>query len=214
MGADRSVNTTADGGGGQPESMAGEHKPAVEVLPSGLLEHDRNLLAADIVRVSWDELCDIACRSSGCDRDQAEDIASEVLVMFLHGHLGRGFYGAATVDRVTWYLKGAIRKVARSRLRTTRRRERLLHCRGGRAPLETSSEDVLHMPETSSVVAQALNRLTPAQREVATLHWQAEMSVPEIAHRTGRAVNTVKELLRRARRTLRPLLVGLNAVER
>ena len=53
---------------------------------------------------------------------------------------------------------------------------------------------------------QALRQLSPAQRAAVVLHYEADLSVQEVAQRMGTSVGAVKVHLFRGRRRLRELL--------
>jgi RNA polymerase sigma-70 factor (ECF subfamily) len=70
-------------------------------------------------------------------------------------------------------------------------------------------EEAMARQELGSMVARALEALSPEQREVIELTFYEEYSYQEIADITGRPVNTVKTRMFHARRHLARILAGL-----
>jgi RNA polymerase sigma factor (sigma-70 family) len=137
----------------------------------------------------------------GFARDQAQDLVSEVIA-----DVGRGAFPALPdVDRRAMKF---VQTVIRYRARHINRCEaRMVSFDEEQSPIdlvdgwERCAQIFLVRDVTNS-----LARLPARQREVASLHWLEQRSCPEIAARLGITVRTVKELLRRARRSLRAKL--------
>lgn len=70
-----------------------------------------------------------------------------------------------------------------------------------------SAFDVLARKELETIMAEAVERLTPVQKTVVTLFYLEEMEVSEVAVVVGIPVNTVKSHLSRSRNALRRLLI-------
>ncbi len=72
------------------------------------------------------------------------------------------------------------------------------------APMDGLEEAVpMTAPTDAEAVHQALDRLSPSQREALTLHYLRDLSLAEIAAATGCSVGTVKSRLHYARLALR-----------
>lgn len=67
----------------------------------------------------------------------------------------------------------------------------------------------LHARETAQIVAEAVGRLPPLQREALVLAEYEGLSLAEIAHATDCEVGTVKSRLHRAKENLRRMLAPL-----
>lgn len=72
------------------------------------------------------------------------------------------------------------------------------------------AEHALHS-ERSHILIQALNQLTPEQREVILLRFVARMTSPEIAQQMGKTTGAIKSLQHRALAALRRELEALHA---
>lgn len=71
------------------------------------------------------------------------------------------------------------------------------------------AQHALHT-ESSQVLAQALSRLTPEQREVILLRFIARLTSPEIGKRMGKTTGAIKALQHRALAALRRELEAIN----
>ncbi len=192
--------TACDGAHSQPSpSHAARASPRIMRATGGL---GPCAVAAYLCRHHWAGLL-ASARSALAPsmRHQAPDVVADVLAGICHGRFPALTH--SEVD-VLAYAAGIIRNQARHVNRT----------RGREADLRphVSSKQI---PEPVRLalrvwigrdVLLALDRLTPREREVATLHWVEEWSDREIADASGTSVSTVRELLRRARRKLRESL--------
>lgn len=144
----------------------------------------------------------IAFRLLGGDASGAEDAAQNA---FLRAYLGiGGFRGDARLE--TWFYRILLREVARQR---RRRSIRLVfgwpdeHLPEPPDPRPTSD------PVVRRRVADALSRLTRAQREVFVLVHLEGFTLAQAAEITGKALGTSKSHLHRALASLREQLGDL-----
>lgn len=145
----------------------------------------------------------VAYRLVGGDRAAAEDIAQNA---FLRAHRALpGFRGTATLD--TWFYRILVREAHRYR------RWRLVRQFFGSEPAE-KFEPIDPRPEGDPLlrrrIADAMTKLTPAQREAFVLVHLEGISLAESASIVGKAVGTVKSHLHRALETLRRELADLS----
>ena len=122
---------------------------------------------------------------TGGRRDVAEDAMAEAFARAI-GHRG-------IREPVAWIHRTAFR-LALQDLRRERDR---------RGEAEAAVEQV--PPELQDLL-RALRRLSPNQRAVVVLRFEADLDVPEIARRLGIAAPTVRVHLHRARKRLRALM--------
>ena len=129
------------------------------------------------------------------DAERAEDLATEVFVRALSHKPEKprawGFAVAANLAR----------DEARA---AVRRRRHLTLLKGdpiAQPTVAPSADHAVEHDEQMASVQDALNTLTPRDREILLL-WDAGLSYPEIAAQTGLAVGAVGTTLARARRRL------------
>jgi RNA polymerase sigma-70 factor (ECF subfamily) len=129
------------------------------------------------------------------DADRAEDLAQEVFVRAMHHR----------PDKPRAWVFAVAANLARDEARAAVRRKRHLTLltsdpAGAPAP-EPDAQDQVEHDERMEAVHRALDTLTPRDREVLLL-WDAGLSYPEIAMRTGLAVGAIGTTLARARKRL------------
>jgi RNA polymerase sigma-70 factor (ECF subfamily) len=129
------------------------------------------------------------------DADRAEDLAQEVFIRAM----------AHRPEKPRAWIFAVAANLARDEARSAiRRRKHLTLLKDDPIPFstpETSAEDMVVEDERKAKVHDALEQLTPRDREVLLL-WDAGMSYPEIAVQTGLAVGAVGTTLARARKRL------------
>ncbi len=149
----------------------------------------------------------------------AADLAQET---FLQAHEGFAqFRGTSEPELVSWLrhiLASRLEKLIRHYCRTQRRDVRLerqlavelnqssrLLDRGLAAPGSTPSQRALRR-EQAVLLADALRQLPDDYREVLILHHLQGLSMPEVAHRLGRTLDSVKNVWLRGLARLRQLI--------
>lgn len=129
------------------------------------------------------------------DAERAEDLAQEVFVRAL----------AHRPDKPRAWVFAVAANLARDEARAAVRRKRHLTLLKGdpiaQPTTAPSADDSVEHDEQMASVQEALNSLTPRDREILLL-WDAGLSYPEIAAQTGLAVGAVGTTLARARRRL------------
>jgi len=129
------------------------------------------------------------------DADRAEDLAQEVFVRAM----------SHKPDKPRAWVFAVAANLARDEARAAVRRKRhLTLLKNDPAPLSAptpSPEAQVERDEKLDCVHDALRTLTPRDQEVLLL-WDAGLSYPEIAERTGLAVGAVGTTLARARKRL------------
>jgi RNA polymerase sigma-70 factor (ECF subfamily) len=129
------------------------------------------------------------------DAERAEDLAQEVFVRAL----------AHRPEKPRAWVFAVAANLARDEARAAVRRRRhltLLKADPVAQPTVTPAADAMvEHDERVASVQEALNTLTPRDREILLL-WDAGLSYPEIATQTGLAVGAVGTTLARARRRL------------
>jgi RNA polymerase sigma-70 factor (ECF subfamily) len=143
----------------------------------------------------------LAFRLLAGDAATAEDVVQNAL---LRAHRALpGFRGEASLD--TWFYRIVVREVQRERRRQSVRRF---------LGLESAPEPIDPRPRSDPGlrrrIADALERLSAAQREVFVLVHLEEFTLVEVAELLGKAVGTVKSHLHRALATLRVELADLS----
>jgi RNA polymerase sigma-70 factor, ECF subfamily len=129
------------------------------------------------------------------DAERAEDLAQEVFVRAL----------AHQPEKPRAWVFAVAANLARDEARAAVRRKRhltLLKADPVALPtIEPAADTLVEHDERVASVQEALNTLTPRDREILLL-WDAGLSYPEIATQTGLAVGAVGTTLARARRRL------------
>jgi RNA polymerase sigma-70 factor, ECF subfamily len=138
----------------------------------------------------------------GGDERTAEDVVSEVFLEVWR----RAASFKARSKLSTWLLSIAHNKLA-SKLR--RRSPEPLDEAAVEAMADTADgpEGILQKKQAASIVAQALERLSPAHREIIDLAYYHEKSISEVARILGIPEATVKTLMFHARKRLAQALV-------
>jgi RNA polymerase sigma-70 factor (ECF subfamily) len=133
------------------------------------------------------------------DRSLAEDLTQETFVRAVRT-LQRG-----EIDRLTigWMVTSAQHRLI-DHYRRESRRTRLLRLLPA-LDSEQSCDDLEDSVLKREAVTGWLDRLPPDQRLVVVLHHIDDLSVRDVAARTGRSERAVESSLARARRTLRRL---------
>jgi RNA polymerase sigma-70 factor (ECF subfamily) len=129
------------------------------------------------------------------DADRAEDLAQEV---FMRALSHRPEKPRAWVFAVAANLA---RDEARAAIRRRRHLTLLSADPAGRPSAAPSADDMMEEDERQAEVRLALDSLTARDREVLLL-WDAGLSYPEIAERTGLALGAIGTTLARARKRL------------
>lgn len=142
------------------------------------------------------------------DRRLAEDLTQDTFVQAVRT-LQRG-----DVDRLTigWLITSAQHRLI-DHYRRESRRTRLLHLLPS-SDEEPSSDDPVDSVLAQETVAGLLGRLPAEQRLVTILHHLDDLSVREIATRTGRSERAIESSLARARRALRGFVDPVEVEER
>ena len=129
------------------------------------------------------------------DADRAEDLAQEVFMRAL----------SHRPDKPRSWVFAVAANLARDEARAAIRRRRHLTLLSadpaGRPSAVPTADELVEEDERQAEVRLALDSLTARDREVLLL-WDAGMSYPEIAERTGLAVGAIGTTLARARKRL------------
>jgi RNA polymerase sigma factor (sigma-70 family) len=129
------------------------------------------------------------------DADRAEDLAQEVFMRAL----------SHRPEKPRSWVFAVAANLARDEARAAIRRRRHLTLLSadpaGRPSSAPSADEMVEEDERQAEVRLALDSLTPRDREVLLL-WDAGLSYPEIAERTGLAVGAIGTTLARARKRL------------
>ncbi|HUF51343.1 MAG TPA: sigma-70 family RNA polymerase sigma factor [Longimicrobiales bacterium] len=157
--------------------------------------------AEHLARRERGRLVEAARWELGGDQAEAEDIASDVITAVLEERFEDRFHLPARDGQAVAYALTVTRNMARTRGRATRRRASLISAHMIRDSGASTPPAAIE-PKLAAAVNQALARLTPRERELAELHWMYGATTGEIARRLAISQNTVKELLRRARKKL------------
>lgn len=149
----------------------------------------------------------LAYRLLAGDAAAAEDVVQNA---FLRAHRAlERFRGDSSLD--TWFYRILLREVQRHR---RWRAVRELFRGNAEAAPAPRDESPTRDPGLRRRIIRALERLSPAQREVFVLVHLEERSVAETAALLGKAVGTVKSHLHRALESLRHELADLSREER
>jgi RNA polymerase sigma-70 factor (ECF subfamily) len=132
-------------------------------------------------------------------QSEAEEAVQEAFVRAL-GPIG---HRAAIRDPEGWLYRVAV-NVVRTRRRRRENWRRIARLLGRGEPTRSGDGEAA---ESRIVLWAALRRLPERQREALALHYLADLSLEQIAARTGAPVGTVKARLSRGRNGLRELLV-------
>jgi RNA polymerase sigma factor (sigma-70 family) len=157
---------------------------------------------AQLVERHRDRVRLVAQRLLG-DWEEAEDVAQEALLA-AHATLAR----LRDPERFGAWLAAIAANRAKMRLRSRRAGWTSLDELAG-GIVAPSPEQV----ETDEPVREALDALTPPQREAVLLHYVGGLSTAEIAERRGESPGAVRVRLHRARGRLRSSLVPANRKE-
>jgi RNA polymerase sigma-70 factor (ECF subfamily) len=129
------------------------------------------------------------------DADRAEDLAQEVFVRAM----------AHRPEKPRSWVFAVAANLARDEARAAIRRRKHLTLLSadpaGRPSQGSAADDQVEEDERQAEVKDALAALTPRDQEVLLL-WDAGLSYPEIAERTGLAVGAIGTTLARARKRL------------
>ncbi|WP_157430893.1 RNA polymerase sigma factor [Actinomadura macra] len=140
-----------------------------------------------------------AAMAAGASSHDAQDAVSQVLAdMVARARRGE------RIDHPTAYARRAVINAVKYQAQRERNLiQRLVS--NGYCLREGADDDTLSRLENAQTIEEALRRLPPAQREV--LGWVIKgLSPVEIAERTNKTPDTVRQNLRHARRTLRSQL--------
>jgi RNA polymerase sigma-70 factor (ECF subfamily) len=180
-----------------PDAAAGDRPLAGNAVRNEPVAFDQ------LVALHQERIARTVYRLTGWGRQQdVEDIMQEVFLAALnHGH---SFRGDASLS--TWLTAIAVNKC-----RSHRRRLSVLWKRFVQPPAELSDRppspsaehrDALAQAETSQRVREAVQALSPRDRELVVLHYYEELSPAEVARMTSQSKNAVEVRLHRARAKL------------
>lgn len=115
-----------------------------------------------------------------------------------------------------WLYRLAIRHAINFH-RKTGRQKRLQHSIQQKVeterPVDHDALDWLVQTEQRSLVGQAIDKLSPKDREILTLKYSENWTYKQLAEHLGASTNTIEYRLIRARKQLRKLLCELNVIE-
>ncbi|WP_405656106.1 sigma-70 family RNA polymerase sigma factor [Streptomyces sp. RK9] len=170
----------------------------IEEIVAGFVQGDERSFAL-LYRRYGSLVYTLAVRSLG-DVREAEDVTQQV---FLAAWRGRGGYRPERGTISAWLVGVTRRKIADSLSARTRRTE--LCSAVGLADRETREATSGHTEAALDrvLVAEALARLTPVQREILGLAFYGDLTQAQIAERTGLPLGTVKSHTRRGLHSLR-----------
>ncbi len=146
----------------------------------------------------WQELVSYAQLELHGDRADAEDLTAGAIARFACGD----FDSRPIPDaKLRAFARGVIRNESKHAVRVSSRLDLLSEQLAGVTwPDESQSARYTLLRRD---LAEALNHLTPAERNAIELHYLRGWTVPEIAHAQRITCKTVKELVRRAKHKLR-----------
>lgn len=177
--------------------------------PPGPLRAELDRLARD----SWPTLVLVAERALATSQREAALTAGDLVQrVFLRVLSGRALLLNRDLpcDRQVQRLAQAVRYEAMHAGRDDARHRELAHAAVECAPLPPPpprADQVASYRELRELVA-ATGSLTPAERQVALLVLLEDWTVAEVAEKQSKSPHTVRELLRRGRRKLRPIVAG------
>jgi RNA polymerase sigma-70 factor (ECF subfamily) len=133
---------------------------------------------------------------------EAEDVVQDVFVSFAKNTAGFGVKGSLKA-----YLAASVVNRARDRVRTERRRERLINRQMTSADLSEADQPLVYS-ERCERLSRALAELPYEQREVVVLKVKQEMTLKQVAKLQGVTISTVHGRYRYGMEKLRALLDG------
>lgn len=155
-------------------------------------------IAAQILRVRARV---ILTTHSGLQQEDAEDIAQNVLVKLQSLSTMRRLRAAGSAEG---YIVVMLRNAATDLVRRRQREKALLGRLGDELSKEPVSEaEYIFPPERTSALAEALERLTEEERALLKMRFWSNMSIGDIAARTGIAYSATAVRLFRTLRRLR-----------
>jgi RNA polymerase sigma-70 factor (ECF subfamily) len=144
------------------------------------------------------------------DVSEAEELTQEVFLAALHGiHALRATDEASVL---AWLFQIARHKLADHLRRRYRRPTAPLEAAGQMAAAEPQPDDALEARDEREALRQALDQLTPEQREVVICKYVLGYSNERTASHVGRNANAVNQLHHRALASLRRLLARTEGV--
>jgi RNA polymerase sigma-70 factor (ECF subfamily) len=172
------------------------------VPPSGATRaHREASTLADLYEDYYDRVVRYLAARIG-NRDRAQDMASDV---FLRAAETLGEIQDRAVPPQAWLFRVAHNLLVDYYRRESRRQSVPLEDISSLAGASDLAYEVEHRMTMQSV-QQAMQRLNPAQQEVITLRFMAELSSQEVGAVMGRTNGAVRELQRTALKALRRLM--------
>ena len=142
---------------------------------------------------TWREMALSVCRHYGADKDEAEDIAQDVMLRLWQMH-----------DELQRYqsIEAIVTLMAKHLLRNRQRRRPSETLDAADVSQDTSPHDELVMKENEEWLTAKLHQLPTTQRTLLYMRQVERRSHEEIARLLGIETTSVSTLLARARRTL------------
>jgi len=137
------------------------------------------------------------------DRTEAQDLAGEV---FLRALRSLGSYRGRSEGMKAWLFRIAHNIVVDHLRKMSKRKAKSLD--GMEIPDSVTVEEVAERNSQIEILSHALERLTPAQREVIALRFFGGLSSAEVGKILGKSSGAVREMQRGALVTLRKLMGG------
>jgi RNA polymerase sigma-70 factor (ECF subfamily) len=186
-----------------------EHDPATEVALLGQVAKGDRRSFGEL----YDRFCGVVFSTALRvlnNTEAAEDVSQEV---FLQIWEKAPLYDASRGKPLTWAVT-LTRNKAIDRLRATQRRGRLKddlerEAEGIEQFDDRNSFDAAAAGETGALVREALQKLSPDQREAIELAFFRSLTQAEIAERLGEPLGTIKARIRRGMLKLRDALAPL-----